>query len=165
MRGRLIAIDAQGPAFIAGPGFVRARANFLVASRRAFDTLLGPIVSAFVALSGTVYIFLNNPHVLGALGWCPLYYNTGMWCPGCGGTRAVYDLAHGDIAGAMAMNPVFTLAVPVLIVLWFRWVLYARGRPTKPWNIPDWAYVTVGLAALGFFVLRNVPAFAPYLAP
>src|SRR5690606_35270994 len=108
---------------------------------------------------------LNNPHVPGALGYCPLRFHNGLFCPGCGGSRAVYDLAHGDVVGAMGMNPVFTLAVPVLAILWVRWLLFTRGRPTRAWNLPEWFYPALAGGLVAFAILRNTPMFAPYLAP
>jgi len=40
---------------------------------------------------------------------CMLYGLTGIPCPGCGATRGMTCLLHGDFAGALAWNPLFTL--------------------------------------------------------
>ena len=51
----------------------------------------------------------------------------GLWgvpCPTCGSTRAVVHLSHGEIAAALAMNPVVTL-VFVLAVIFFFYSLIA----------------------------------------
>ncbi len=42
---------------------------------------------------------------------CPFHALTGMPCPGCGATRAALALARGDVAGALAWNPLATLAL------------------------------------------------------
>ncbi len=123
------------------------------------------MVIAGVTAAATAFIATHNPHVPGALGYCPLYAATGLYCPGCGGTRAVYDLAHGDVASAMSMNPVFTLAVPVLAILWVRWFMFTRGKATKAWNLPQWFYPVMAVGLVAFAILRNTPMFAPYLAP
>ena len=54
---------------------------------------------------------------------------TGLPCPTCGSTRAVGRLVHLDLAGALLMNPLTTLAVAVL-ALWAvaDFGLLARGR-------------------------------------
>jgi hypothetical protein len=54
---------------------------------------------------------------------------TGLPCPTCGSTRAVGRLVHLDVTGALAMNPLTTLAVGVLAV-WALcdFALLARGR-------------------------------------
>jgi Protein of unknown function (DUF2752) len=54
---------------------------------------------------------------------------TGLPCPTCGSTRAVGCLVHLDLAGALAMNPLATMAAGVLAI----WALcdfglLARGR-------------------------------------
>jgi hypothetical protein len=55
---------------------------------------------------------------------CPLHALTGVPCPTCGSTRAALALSHGDIAAALAFNPLVTLAavgafaVALLAPLW-----------------------------------------------
>ena len=48
---------------------------------------------------------------------------TGFHCVGCGLTRALHALVHGDIAGAFAMNPLAILVLPLMPLM----VLDARG--------------------------------------
>lgn len=83
---------------------------------------------------------------------------TGLYCPGCGTTRALHALVHGDIATAAAMNPLLFVLVPLLgVVLW-----HASGRRVPvPQRVLD---VLLGpwfwLALIGgYWVLRNVPAW------
>jgi hypothetical protein len=54
---------------------------------------------------------------------------TGLPCPACGSTRAVGHLAHADFAGALAMNPLATVAA-VVVAAWAvaDSLLLARGR-------------------------------------
>ena len=168
MLDQLVATSTRGRAIARGPeadAAPQALGPGLRAARALFDTPAGPALSAGIVAAGTVFIAMNNPHVPGALGACPLLSTFGFYCPGCGGTRAVYDLSHGDVVGAMSMNPLFTLSVPLLAILWLRWLAFSRGRPTKSWNVPEWVYPVFAIVTLLFFVLRNVPLFAPYLAP
>ena len=134
-------------------------------SRPSNAMLVWPALVALTAATGTAYIAMHNPHVPGATYVCPLFAMTGIYCPGCGGTRAVYDLAHGDIVGALAMNSLFTLAVPVLGVLWLRWVMRLRGVALREWPFPTWAGVALPAVIMAFFVLRNVGPLAPLLSP
>lgn len=48
---------------------------------------------------------------------CALKFATGCPCPTCGTTRAFGRLFAGDVAGAIAMNPLATAAV-FLVALW-----------------------------------------------
>jgi hypothetical protein len=54
---------------------------------------------------------------------------TGLPCPTCGATRAVGRLVHLDVAGAIAMNPLATIAF-ALVALWALcdFGLMTRGR-------------------------------------
>ena len=144
-----------------GPSASDASAS-VGAGRRA--ALTPPLVLAGVLAASTVVLAVRDPHVSGSYGLCPLYALTGLWCPACGGMRATHDLAHGDLAGAWAMNPLWVLAIPLVALLWTRWVLRAaqgrRGRPASAWTA--WVFLAVVVA---FGVLRNIPALAPWLAP
>lgn len=77
---------------------------------------------------------------------CPFHVLTGLYCPGCGTTRAAHHLLHGDLAGAFAMNPLMVVSAPVLVLLFFRrsWA----GRPWVAWS----AFVILLL----YGVLRNI---------
>jgi len=46
---------------------------------------------------------------------CPLRRLTGVACPTCGGTRAIEQVASGDLAGALWMNPLVTALVPAAL--------------------------------------------------
>ena len=132
------------------------------AGRRA--SLTAPLVTAGAVVLATVVLAVRDPHAAGSYGGCPLYVLTGLWCPACGGLRATHDLAHGDLAGAWSMNPLWVLAVPVVVVLWGRWLARAaRGRRAAP--APVWAAWVFGVVVVGFGALRNIGVLAPWLAP
>ena len=120
-------------------------------------------VSAVTA-SGLAYVATHDPHLAGSYPACTLYSLTGLYCPACGGTRAGYDLLHGDLAGSFARNP----AVPLLVLGAVAWLVYrvvARRHPDRsPRPMQTWLPVVVGLATLVFGVLRNVPGW-DWLSP
>ena len=43
---------------------------------------------------------------------CVFHALTGLQCPGCGTTRALHHLLHGDVAGAFHLNAMLFVAVP-----------------------------------------------------
>ena len=81
---------------------------------------------------------------------CPLHEWTGLYCPGCGATRAMHQLVHGHLAAAFRLNPLAILALPGVGYLWVRREPLAMK--------PIWIWVLVG-AMLVFGVVRNVPAY------
>ncbi|MFI7624774.1 DUF2752 domain-containing protein [Microbispora rosea] len=139
-----------------------------VTGRRARDrvrSLCAPFGAAAVLAAAVTCLAVVDPHEPGHYPVCPLYYLTGLYCPGCGALRAVHDLAHADLAGAARMNLLFVFCVPVLITLWARWALRSwQGRPTRP-DIARPAYLWGLLAVAAVFgVVRNTP-FGQFLAP
>lgn len=126
--------------------------------------LRAPLTTAGTVGAGTLLLALRTPHHELSYGFCPLLVFTGWACPLCGGLRGTYDLAHLDLAGAWAMNPLWAVLAPALVVLWAVWFLRrARGLPGP--RLPSWT----PWAALGslvvFGILRNVPPLVPYLTP
>ena len=116
------------------------------------------------AAGGLAYLGTHDPNVAGSYPQCVLYRLTGIYCPACGGTRAAYDLLHGDVAGAFARNP----AVPLLLVAVLAWlgyrVTYRRRHGSSAPAVPAWVPVAIGVATLVFGILRNVPGW-DWLSP
>lgn len=95
---------------------------------------------------------------------CQFHRLTGLNCPGCGGTRALYALLHGDFSTALRDN---ALAVAGLAATAARGGWFAlnrlRGRPNGEF-FPA-RYLLPLLVIMGVFgLLRNLPAFA-FLSP
>lgn len=81
---------------------------------------------------------------------CPLRTLTGVPCPTCGSTRAGLALLHGDILGALQLNPLATLAGLAFLlggVLAPLWVGLGRKVPDLPDRWPLGLRITV-LAAI-----------------
>jgi hypothetical protein len=71
--------------------------------------------------------------------FCFFKLTTGLPCPTCGSTRALGRLAHLDLAGALAMNPLAALAALGLL-LWglLDLALLPRGRASRLAIAPRW---------------------------
>lgn len=116
--------------------------------------------------AATAALHLRDPHQTGSWGLCPLYVATGLYCPGCGGLRAVNDLTHGEVASAASSNLLLVAAIPVVVVLWALWTRSRwRGDP-KPVDVvnPYVVSAAVLLLVTAFSVVRNLP-FGSWLAP
>lgn len=123
-----------------------------------------PLVTGAAALAGAALLSVRSPHVGGSYGICPSLAVLGVWCPGCGGLRAVHELTGGDVAAAFELNPLAVLALPVVAGLWLLWLLGSLGLRRPPTISPrlGWPILVV---LLGYAVARNVPALTPWLAP
>lgn len=127
-------------------------------------------VAAKISLSAAIFLIgviaassLRNASPGDSVPWlpkCTLNLWTGLYCPGCGNTRATQALLRGDVVEAARQNIAFVIALPFLLFgaarLWMGWVFPGRLKP-----LPfDWKYsysiILVGLVVL-FGFLRNLP--------
>ncbi len=112
--------------------------------------------------AAAVYVAINDPSSPGVhLPACPLYATTGLWCPGCGMTRATHALLRGDIAAAFGFNLFFPLFVGGIVIAWLAWLRRSLGcSPIFAFSrLPTWLPVAAGTGLIAFGVLRNVPGF------
>ncbi|MEO6987269.1 MAG: DUF2752 domain-containing protein [Aquihabitans sp.] len=107
---------------------------------------------------------VRGPYIAGVS--CPSHALTGLDCPGCGSTRSIAALLHGDLATAFDHHLLVPLVLPLLIWSWVAWL--TRGisgrRLSNPLN-QRWASLTVLAVVLVFTVARNIdPLFGGWLA-
>jgi len=123
----------------------------------------GTVLAATVLGSGAV-LFFFNPGTHGFYPVCLFHELTGLNCPGCGGTRAAYQLLHGHLLLALRDNALFMLTLVALVLrgMWFA-ARKIRHQPATLAVPPKalWAFLAV---AVVFTVLRNLPAFS-FLSP
>ena len=91
---------------------------------------------------------------------CPIRTLTGFYCPGCGMTRGLHQLLHGNIAAALAYNPLIVLVIPAALYwLLSETILVCLNRELpRPRPTPRLLW-TVLIAVIAFGVLRNVPYY------
>jgi hypothetical protein len=129
-------------------------------SAPALTSRLAVIILAALALAGAAVVFLFNPSTHAFYPVCQFHRLTGLECPGCGATRAVYALLHGNFSVALRDNALFVLALGALAArgVWFGWNNF-RGRANGEFFPVKFLWLLLA-AALAFTVLRNLPGFA-----
>lgn len=133
---------------------------------RRWRRIRGPVLVAGGVLAASVVLHFRDPHDSGSWGYCPWLLLTGTYCPGCGGLRAVNDLTRGDISAAASSNLLFVGSIPLIALLWTRW-LTARWQNARQTVSSRRALLAAGaflLLALAFTVVRNTPSGA-WLTP
>ena len=129
--------------------------------------LAGPAVCGCLLAGAATYLAAVDPAAPGThLPACPLYELTGLWCPGCGLTRATHAVLRGNLGAAFGYNLFFPVFLGAIVVAWLAWMRAALGRPALRWvtRIPVWSGVAFALALVVFGVLRNLHGFGA-LAP
>jgi hypothetical protein len=119
---------------------------------------LGAVLGALALVGGAAVRWLHLDRMGFTL--CTFKATTGLPCMTCGGTRTLALLARGDLAGALAMNPLVAVAFFVLVpwaladlLLWTRGRALGLdlGRAGQRWLmiagaaalVVNWAYVIV----------------------
>lgn len=125
--------------------------------------IVGPaVVVAGVVGAGTLIWFADPTTPGGIIPPCPTKALLGIDCPGCGMSRAVYSLLHGDLGAALAFN---ALGVVALVLLAVAFVTYTiglwRGRRVRGWQNLRYSPAVVLVVTVIWFVIRNLP-FAPF---
>jgi len=114
-----------------------------------------------VVMTGFAVLWVYKPTDHGLLR-CAFHELTGLQCPGCGATRALWLLAHGDPLLALRYHAPLILLLPWLAWHWLRHLgdLWRGGPPKKPLQPPT-AAVGYGIVAalFAFWILRNVPLY------
>ena len=122
---------------------------------------------AVLSTLGIVVLYVLDPRVPGNYPVCPFYALTGCYCPGCGTLRALYQLLHADVAGALGYNPLTVLSLPFIVYSLAAGALRAFRLPAPGPVFVHSRWIWALLAGIVmFWALRNVPV-APltYLAP
>jgi hypothetical protein len=126
------------------------------ASRRAAIVVAVAAAATLVTLAA-VGGRLTGPAVFRFAPPCLFHELTGLYCPGCGSTRAFLHLVHGQPIAALQSNPLLGVAVPLLLLAIIepyetragRW----RLRSFLYHPVTGWSLVSVVVL---FGVLRNL---------
>jgi len=83
------------------------------------------LVSVPLVVLGAV----TYPYILGqGKDLCAVHYMLGLPCPGCGFTRSIVALVHGDVVRSIRWHPMGIIAMLILSVVWLR-SLITLGLP------------------------------------
>ncbi len=119
-----------------------------------------------VGLIGLVLLYHIDPFRFSILPPCALHETTGLYCLGCGGTRAFYLLLHGRVLESLRHN---VLLLPILFGAAYA-VLFFVLRPTrfrlaKP-RLGGRGILVLAIGLVLFTIVRNIPVYpCTLLAP
>ena len=131
-----------------------------VSWRIVMQPLLTPVFRV-LALVVLVASFILVPGRTGP-DLCPLHRATGLPCPGCGVTRGLMSLSHGEWSEALGANPWVLVVWPVLAAMALSLMMPARSLASfeafiarhEPW--PSKLVRVLLVAFFGFGLARFV---------
>jgi hypothetical protein len=130
--------------------------NHSARSRAA--TILRAAAPATLLAAGAIVLLRFPPSQSAFYPQCPIYAALHLECPGCGATRALAALLHGQLRDALHLNALITLLLP--FALGYAIVCYWRLLRNESYRwprLPTAAIYAVATAAVLFTLLRNMP--------
>ena len=94
---------------------------------------------------------------------CPSYTLLHIYCPGCGSTRAVGALMHGDVLLSLRQNPAIVVMLLLAALYYLEFALKVWGVRFRIPPLHNWKFIAALLVLwVAYAVVRNfVPAVAP----
>jgi len=124
-------------------------------------------IAAVVLPVGATLLYLHSPETARFYPPCPLFWATGLYCPGCGVTRSLAALTHGNFAQAFAFNPLVVVALPVA-GFWIARFAYEMwtDKQVEPIIVPTWMAWVIFAGVVAFWLARNIDVYpCTLLAP
>lgn len=108
-------------------------------------------------LAAALLLFFFPPEQYSFYPQCPSYRYLHLLCPGCGATRALAALLHGNANEALRLNAFFTLTLPIaLFYLAKTYLRFVNRQPLRWPQPPPLAIYTTLAVAILFTVTRNL---------
>ena len=94
---------------------------------------------------------------------CITFELTGIYCPGCGGTRMISHLLEGDILTSFKSNQLLFILIPYSICLYaYEMIVITKtGSISKQLNK---ILIIIAFVMIAYGIIRNIPLFN-WLAP
>lgn len=103
-----------------------------------------------------IFIYFSVP-TKGPILPCIFNKVTGLYCPGCGMTRAIHSILRFQFIQALQYNAL-SLAIPLFLIT------YCISKYKKMETISKYLLILMIVVSVSYGILRNIPKFA-YLAP
>jgi hypothetical protein len=129
--------------------------NPIHGDRKPVTVALAAVVLA-AAAAGAFFLAAVDPAHSSLLPPCVFHELTGLYCAGCGISRALHLLLNGQFYAGLRMNPLAVLSLPLLLGwLTLAFVRHFRGKALP--RIPSWVPWAAIAVIVFYTVARNLP--------
>lgn len=144
---------------------IRIFYKWLTLMSKPFIRLILFVVTILAVVAASLFIYRFNPFVNALPLSCSFYKLTGLFCPGCGMTRAIYSAVHGRLIDAFSYNllwPLIMFFVIGIFLLWF-YFLFTGKNPFTPINsfLQKYSFSgwIIAITLIVFWIIRNIPVY------
>ncbi len=108
----------------------------------------------------SIPLYVADPVRVGFFPRCPIYALTGLYCAGCGTTRALHQLLHGNLRAAFRFNPLALVLLHVFAYSFLSLTLEAFKGKALPRLFRTRLSIRLLIGAvMAFSILRNIPRY------
>lgn len=123
-------------------------------SKRLFSYLL--IHFALLVYGAFISLLFSASNRLGGGSFCLSHDLLRIYCPFCGGTRALFRLLQLKPLSALRFHAALVLTLPFLLLLDVRALCLILRDRSEQRLFPKWAWIFVGSVFVLYFIVRNV---------
>lgn len=113
-----------------------------------------------VAAAGFPLMLWLAQHTGGVFSFCFFHDVLHLYCVTCGGTRATWQLLHGQIWDALRSNAAVVWTYAALAAVDLRGLVLLLRGGERPFRLPHAFWWTLLIAGLGYALLRDVSLVA-----
>ena len=113
---------------------------------------------AMFIIAGAVALFFLDPTKHAFFPKCAFHLATGYSCPGCGSSRALFALTHGNVFEAFRLNPGILCLLTMGVTDFGRYIRStSQARPYYTLFANTWLVIGLVVGMVVYAVLRNLP--------
>ena len=132
---------------------------------KPFIRLILMVITSVIVIMACIIVYRVDPSKVPITPPCSLRYFTGLYCPGCGMTRALHSALNLRFADAFSYNllwPFILIFIAASFYMWFSFLITGKN-PFTPFNEffkkHSMVAYTVVIVLFAFWIFRNIPIY------
>lgn len=112
------------------------------------------IILSILSILGLIYVYIFENNIFKV----PCIFNklTGKLCPGCGITRCIVSILHGDFKKAYHYNRLVFILLPLVTIYIIYWLYNYIVENDNYYKLNNKIYILLTIVTLLFGIIRNI---------